>query len=117
MPIRLACSADFSVIPSIFAAGFHEEEVVGDLLRPHRKQYPQDYITFWRRACKEKFWDPSTVFLVSYEVDQKLGTEVITGAAEWQRQGLGWEKVWGLWGWWDPSTFTRKSISYPQVSN
>lgn len=29
--------------------------------------------------------------------------EIITGMVEWQRVGLGWEHVWNLWGWWDPS--------------
>lgn len=117
MPIRLARSEDFFLIPSIFAAGFYDEEVVGVLLHPYREQYPQDYVAAWRRGCREKYWDVSTVFLVSYEVDQTSGKEVITGAAEWQRQGLGWEKVWGLWGRWDPSMLTPEYLVHHKITD
>ena len=103
MPIRVARHSDLSTISSIFAVGFHDEEVVGNILHPYRSQYPQDYLAYWRRKCWERWWDYSRVFVVSFEQDGKGGKEVLTGVAEWQKVGLGWERIWGLWGRWDPS--------------
>jgi hypothetical protein len=28
--------------------------------------------------------------------------EIITGIAQWERAGQGWEHIYGIWGWWDP---------------
>ena len=103
MPIRVARYSDLYTITSIFAAGFHDEEVVGDLMHPYRFQYPQDYLTYWSRKCRERWWDYSGVFIVSYEQDGESTKEILTGVAEWQRVGLGSERVWGVWGRWDPS--------------
>lgn len=115
MPIRLAHHSELDTISSIFAAGFHDEEVVGDLLHPRRKQYPQDYLGYWLRRCRERWWQYSRVFLVSFEQEEdgkgKGGREVLTGAAEWMRVGLGWEKVWGLWGNWDPSKYFKERMA------
>ncbi|WEW58034.1 hypothetical protein PRK78_003501 [Emydomyces testavorans] len=112
MPIRIARYADFSTIPSIFAIGFHDEEVFGPFLHPYREQFPQDYLTHWHRQCRQKFWDYSKVFLVSYETEQGTGREILTGVAEWQRDGSGWEKVWGLWGWWDPRRLIQPIVVF-----
>jgi hypothetical protein len=114
MPIRLAHHSELDTVAAIFAAGFHDEEVVGDLLHPRRKQYPQDYVGFWRRRCRERWWQYSRVFLVSFEQEDgngKGGREVLTGAAEWARVGLGWEKVWRVWGKWDPSKYILQGVN------
>lgn len=50
--------------------------------------------------------------MVSYEMKPtRDGDEeqVLTGVADWIRHGEGWERLWGIWAWWDP----RKSISPP----
>ncbi|EAS35713.3 uncharacterized protein CIMG_01067 [Coccidioides immitis RS] len=112
MPIRLARYSDTPTIGSIFAAGFYDEEVVGVILHPYRDQFPQDFVAHWYHRCRERFWDHSMVYLVSYETDPASGKEVLTGAAEWKRQGLGWEKVWGLWGWWDPRRLIRPVFAF-----
>lgn len=103
MVIRLARQSDLPSISKILAIGFHDEEVAGPILHPYRIQYPNDYLTFWRRRTFVSFWDYSRAFLVSCENDEKTGKELVVGVAEWTRVGLGWEKLWKLWGPLDPS--------------
>ncbi|EEP76165.1 predicted protein [Uncinocarpus reesii 1704] len=112
MPIRVARYADLATIPSILATGFDDEEVVGNLLHPYRKQFPQDYLADWRRRCRERFWDYSRVYLVSYVEEDATGKEILTGVAEWQRRGLGWERICGLWGWWDPRRLIKPIFTF-----
>ncbi|MCJ1402732.1 hypothetical protein MMC11_005953 [Xylographa trunciseda] len=112
MPIRVARHSDLFTISSIFAAGFYDEEVVGDLMHPYRSQYPQDYLAYWRRKCWERWWDYSRVFMVSFEQDGNGGKEVLTGVADWQRVGSGWERVWGLWGLSDPRLLLRLTMTF-----
>ncbi|MCJ1286153.1 hypothetical protein MMC26_005498 [Xylographa opegraphella] len=111
MPIRVARLSDLFTISSIFAAGFYNEEVVGDLMHPYRAQHHQDYLAYWRRKCWVRWCDYSRVFAVSFEQDGNEGKEVLTGVAEWQRVGLGWERVWGVWGTWDPRLLLRWTMT------
>ncbi|KIW27797.1 uncharacterized protein PV07_07504 [Cladophialophora immunda] len=111
MVLRLARLSDLPIISEILAVGFHDEEVVGPLLHPFRDQYPEDYLNYWRRRCRERYWDYSRVFLVSCEKDPRTGGEIVVGVAEWQRVGFGWAKVWGLRGFWDPRRLIEPIIS------
>lgn len=106
MPLRIARYSDINVIARIYAAGFHDEEYNGELLHPYRLQYPDDYVEFWRRKFRERYWDYHRVYVVSFIEETGANgqkQEVLTGVATWARTGLGWTKVWGLLGWWDPS--------------
>ena len=44
------------------------------------------------------------------DVARRKGREVVTGVAEWQRVGLGWERLWRCWGWWDPRRMVQPII-------
>jgi GNAT superfamily N-acetyltransferase len=106
MPLRLARHGDLPVISSIFAAAFYNEEVTGDWMHPYRHQYPLDYAGYWIRKMREKYWDYGNIFMVSYfvkdgEKPDGQQEEVVTGTAIWSRQGLGWERTWGIFGKWD----------------
>lgn len=101
MYLRLARCADLPIISEIYAVGFHDEEV-NRLLHPYRNRYPKDYLNYWRRRCRERYWNYGSVFLVSCEKDGTTGSEVVVGVAEWQRIGFGWDKFWRLGGFWDP---------------
>lgn len=106
MPIRLAQLSDLDAIARILADGFYDEEVLGQLLHPYRQQYPDDFVRYWKWSCRKRYWDYARVLVVSFveEVDEDgRKREILTGVAAWNRMGLGWMKVWGLWGWWDPS--------------
>jgi hypothetical protein len=105
MPLRPARHSDLPAISAILAAGFWDEEVVGDIMHPHRRQHPHDYAEYWHRKVREMYWNWSHVAIVSYEMkEEEEGggqAEVITGVADWERKGKGWEGVWGLrsrWG-------------------
>ncbi|EXJ73824.1 uncharacterized protein A1O5_03586 [Cladophialophora psammophila CBS 110553] len=111
MVLRFARCADLPIISEIFALGFHDEEVVGPLLHPYRDRHPKDYFNYWRRRCRERYWDYSRVFLVSSEKDVTTGSEVVVGVAEWQRVGFGWDRFGGLGGFWDLRKLIRPLIS------
>ncbi|KIY03998.1 uncharacterized protein Z520_00690 [Fonsecaea multimorphosa CBS 102226] len=102
MPIRLARYSDLDAVSKILAAAFYDEEL-NDCIFPYRKQFPDDYVFVWKQKVVKNWWDYNKIWLVSYEKDpsQKSG-EIITGAAEWGREGKGSDRLWGLVRWWDP---------------
>ena len=112
MPLRLAGVNDLAAISAICAASFWDEEVVGGTMHPYRHEYPQDYADFWRRRVWEKYWDyghKMVVFYLDGEGDAKAGE--VVGVADWERRGVGWEQVWAVTGWWDPSKFFASLLS------
>jgi len=103
----------------VLAASFGPDKLF-QIMFPYQDEFPGDLVTAFRRKLRESWWDFSKVLMVSYEIQtsnaedpdaenhrlvitRKVQKEVITGMVEWQRVGLGWEHVWNLWGWWDPS--------------
>ena len=119
MPIRHARSSDIPIMAQVLAASFGPDQLFR-IMFPHQDEFPEDLVTAFRRKLRESWWDYSKVLMVSYETQtsnpkdpddenhvflttRKGQKEVITGMVEWQRVGLGWEHVWNLWGWWDPS--------------
>lgn len=120
MPIRPARFSDIPIMARVLAASFGPDELF-QILFPYQDQYPEDLVTALRRSLRASYWDYSKCLMVSYEerpasgisnlenYEQRIAVhrggqlEVITGLCEWERFGLGWESVWNLWGWWDPS--------------
>ena len=103
----------------VLGASFGPDKLF-QIMFPHQDEYPEDLVTAFRRSLRASWWDYSKVLMVSYETrvsevetfdDTKQSLiitrngqkEVITGIIEWQRAGLGWERVWNVLGWWDPS--------------
>ena len=105
----------------VFAASFGPDPLF-KVLFPFMAEHPDGLA----RSASETFWlgwfDYRMVHVVSYELsddgddersallsrDTKGGKrEVITGLAQWERLGKGWEHVYGIWGWWDP----RKTLT------
>jgi predicted GNAT family acetyltransferase len=128
--LRLARYSDIPRISRILADSFCEEEL-NQRIFPYRHQHYADFVRAWRFKCEERWWDYSRVFVVStatfsenddYDEDSESeksvavakskGHEVITGVAEWQRVGLGWERLWRSWGWWDPRRLVRPIIKF-----
>ena len=113
MPLRKAQRRDLPRIASTYAAAFWDEEVMGKLMHPYRQEHPQDFLRYWKHEVAEWYWSYSHQIMVSYETKPtRDGDEeqVLTGVADWIRHGEGWERLWGIWAWWDP----RKSI-YPPL--
>jgi hypothetical protein len=95
--------AQYSDIPQIARCWYHaffNDEIIGDLMHPHRTQYPEDVYWFLLRGIRERFWDWRHRFIVVTVQDQDGGSERIVGAADWRRIGDG-GKGMELWGW-DP---------------
>jgi hypothetical protein len=126
MPIRNASRADIPLMARVFAAAFAPDHLF-NIKFPYREKHPRDY----EQALEEHLWlswyDCQTILQVSYlEKSQSLAQRlaegsnvgstphtlsissrddvVITGFAEWKREGPGWESVHGIWGCWDPRT-------------
>lgn len=128
---RLARHSDLPRIVRILADSFCEEEL-NQKIFPYRHQYYADFMRAWRFKCQERWWDYSRVFVVSTTtttdddgssdedsesdnekgraIARRKGREVVTGVAEWQRVGLGWERLWRCWGWWDPRRLVQPII-------
>ena len=80
-----------------------------DAIHQGQVEHPGDYQRWWTEQVTESYWDYSHVALVSYKLED--GKEVLTGAADWNRQGSGWQRVWRLrLGWWDPRKFFPFSL-------
>lgn len=105
MPLRIAQRRDLPNIASTYAAAFWDEQVMGKLMHPYRQEHPQDFLRYWRYEVAEWYWSYSHQIMVSYETKQTSGgdeEQLLTGVADWIRHGEGWERVWGIWAWWDP---------------
>ena len=61
--------------------------MLGDLLHPHRKEYPEDFLSYFRRRFLKKIGNAASHHVVSIEV--KDGQETITGYVEWVRRHAG----------------------------
>jgi hypothetical protein len=99
--LRAATYSDISSIARIWADAFFDDEIIGQLMHPHRKQYPKDVYWFLLRGNREHYWDWKHRYIV-VTVDDKDGKgEQIVGAADWRRLGKGGEARELAWG--DPS--------------
>jgi hypothetical protein len=108
----------------VIAAAFAPDRLFR-VMFPHQPQHPEAFVQAFREGLWLAWYDYKKVLMVSYTVDnnqpgeepsspsredarqpllsKKGGSkEIITGFAEWERAGRGWEHVHGVWGWWDP---------------
>ncbi|CAL8584128.1 hypothetical protein XPA_009733 [Xanthoria parietina] len=115
MPLRKAQRRDLPRIASTYAAAFWDEEVMGKLMHPYRQEHPQDFLRYWKHEVAEWYWSYSHQIMVSYETKPtRDGDEeqVLTGVADWIRHGEGWERLWGIWAWWDPRSVVHGLTSH-----
>jgi len=117
MPIRVARHSDIPRLAEVRAASFGPDAFV-QFLVPHMHEHYQDFVGLLRRRIRESWWNYAKITYVSYEivddegeaternplVKNGHGREVITGMAEWERIGEGWEKLWNI-NRWDPSKY------------
>ena len=62
--------------------------VFGELMHPHRREYPDDFVKYWERKIWNHWFDYQRTILVS--IDEPSCK--VVGMADWQRQGNGVEK-------------------------
>jgi hypothetical protein len=67
-----------------------DDPLLGDFMHPHRKDYPSDFVAYFRKRLLRTLADVSHHHVVTCEVDE--GREVITGYAEWHRRRAGDKK-------------------------
>ncbi|KAI4636863.1 hypothetical protein J4E93_010879 [Alternaria ventricosa] len=85
--LRAAKFSDLASIATVWAAAFFDDEIIGELMHPHRKEYPDDVYWFLLRGIRQRFWDWRHRFIVVID-DGK-----VVGAADWRRLGRGGEKL------------------------
>lgn len=129
MSVRPATKADIPMMAALLAASFGPDPLL-QVMFPYQSQYPQAYV----QAVEEYLWccwyDYSKRLFVSYyesptddqQDEEGPGDEqqlllrntrplvrhnqVLTGVAEMERVGKGWEHIYGVWGRLDPRMFS-----------
>ena len=104
MPTRLAEYSDIPQMSKVLAASFGPDKLF-QVMFPHQIAYESDFVDAFQTRLTENWWDYTRVQMVSYTAVPSASMEVITGVAEWQLVGLGCERVWNTWGWWDPRKY------------
>lgn len=85
MPIRPATYNDLLPASKFLARAFQDEDLFGQYMHPHRKEYPDDmYLAFLNKLRLGWASGPQNHFLVSYNLGSN-GQEILTGIARWQR--------------------------------
>ena len=83
MTIRKAARSDLRAMAEVSAAAFKDEELFGELMNPHRNEYPEDFVLFFEKKFLSHWYDPNHHFLVGLD----KASEKIVAVAEWDRQG------------------------------
>lgn len=75
---------------------------MGEILHPHRQEYPSDFNLYWLRQIRTFYWDWHSNFFVAVEKDAHGKELRIAGYAHWVRRGEDdVAKAMTLW-WFDP---------------
>ncbi|RMZ88722.1 hypothetical protein DV736_g4055, partial [Chaetothyriales sp. CBS 134916] len=129
MPVRAATRRDIPIMAQVVAASFGPDPLF-QVIFPHQHEYWSDF----ERAIRDNLWlawyDYRKVLMVSYsDSDDDHGDaandeetallrpptstrERITGVAEWERIGRGWEWVHGAWAAWDPRLLVKPVLAF-----
>lgn len=131
MPVRPATKADIPTMAAIMAAAFGPDPLF-QVIFPHQSQYLEAFVQAFEdqlwlswydyRRClfvssHERFTEVNRVerhgetgegsreaegLLLQKPREIARKEEVITGVAEIERVGTGWEHIYGIWGMLDP---------------
>jgi hypothetical protein len=106
--IRPAVYAELPTLARISTLAFWNDVLFGQLIHPHREQYPEDNDLYWLRRMRVDWWDWSQIFLVAVQQEEGMEgeggkrKEVLVGTAHWVRiaePGENRRAGWGLrWG-------------------
>ncbi|KIY00947.1 uncharacterized protein Z520_03613 [Fonsecaea multimorphosa CBS 102226] len=131
MPIRPATRSDIPAMAEIYAAAFRADPLFRFLF-PYVDEHPEAFVQAARENLSVAWWDFGQILMVSYKASQgspgqgqdertallaseaaKQDTEslTLTGFAQWERMGKGWEHLHGIWGWWDPRLLIKPTVS------
>lgn len=62
---RLAIWSDINAMAEIAAQAFDQNDLCGRYMHPHRHEFPDDYIRFFRQETRSSFFEPGVWFLVT----------------------------------------------------
>lgn len=82
--LRLGTLSDLTAIARCWHAAFFDDVVIGQIMHPNRKEYPEDVYHFLLRGIRERYFDWTHQFIVVTDSDGR-----IIGAADWRRVGNG----------------------------
>lgn len=91
----------YSELPQIAALlrqAFWDDAIFGDLMHPHRAQYPQDYERWFLQRLRASFWNARSWMLIAF-TENGAGGDIpneqadIVGFAQWTRVGPGARKA------------------------
>jgi hypothetical protein len=94
MAIRKARRSDFRAMAEVMAAAFLNEELFGELMHPHRHEYPEDFIGFFERRIWSHWFQYQRTIIVS----EDPASGKVVGVADWERQGKNPETTTKLGG-------------------
>jgi len=81
MPIRQANYNDLRAAAEVAAIAFTEDSLFGELMHPHRHEYPEEFTRFWEQEFRVKWLQPKYTFLVAVDDRDK-----VVGLAIWERE-------------------------------
>ncbi|PTB63247.1 acyl-CoA N-acyltransferase [Trichoderma citrinoviride] len=90
--LRYARYSELPEIAHVMAKAFWDDNLFGDLIHPHRNEYPDDVDLYWLRRARVSFWNSRCRFIVAVAKDE-TGHETIAGIAQWARLGDGGKKL------------------------
>ncbi|RMZ87706.1 hypothetical protein DV736_g5059, partial [Chaetothyriales sp. CBS 134916] len=118
--IRRAFFSEQRAIARVCTAAFWNDVLFGQLIHPHRLQYPNDNDLYWLRRTQVDWWDWSHIFIVattgkdSVSRRGKDDERIIIGQAHWSRiadsEAENYAAGWGL-AWWDPRRLIKPIVS------
>ncbi|UNI19421.1 hypothetical protein JDV02_005605 [Purpureocillium takamizusanense] len=82
--VRDARRSDIRAMAECAAAAFMDEELWGTVMHPHRKQFPEDFVSGFERRILGDWCRPRCRFLVGLDHN----SDEVIGFAEWERQGV-----------------------------
>jgi len=89
MAVREAQRGEYQEIGRVLAAAFVDEEMLGDLMHPHRHEFPGDVIRFFEHKIWLDSLDRKKTILVVTDPESRK----IVGVGDWERQGNGGEAL------------------------
>lgn len=95
--LRNARYSELPEIARVMAHAFWDDNLFGDLIHPHRNEYPDDVDLYWLRRARVSFWNHRWQFIVAVDKDE-AGHDIIVGIAQWARLGEGGRQPRG-WYW------------------
>ncbi|KAK4988327.1 vesicle coat component [Elasticomyces elasticus] len=118
LPIRAGTIEDLEPAAHVLALALFNEEVFGDIIHPHRHEYPDDTYIFFLHKLRAEWIKPSNRILVATAPTtpsngSESTTSTITGLAQWTRKSTATDATHDTT---DPPPATWDRPPYPQTA-